>query len=88
MSQLKRQPSLRTMQMFTEKTQRRAKEVGERHAYCSVRWDCSAYEHSEKLRFEINWSLDNRVLDFEKWEDLTAYVETMLEKREHARQRT
>ena len=85
---LKKQPSLRTMQMFTEKTQQRVNALKEPYPFCSISWSCSAYSQtSVKIIFTVNWCLDNRILSYDKWSDLTGYIETMLEKREDARRR-
>ncbi len=81
----RRNPSLSIISKFADKTQARLVELGERHPYCSIRWEGTTYEHSIKREFEINWSADNRVLNFPVWDELTAYVEMMLEKRENAR---
>lgn len=84
----RRNPSLSVMEAFARKTQERLTKIGERHDYCSIRWESTAYPTNQKNKFEVNWGGDNRVLNFPVWNDLTAYVEMMLEKRENARPRT
>lgn len=81
-------PSLREMEAFAKKSQKRIKALKEPHDFCSIRWEFSAYTNNSKNEFELNWGLDNRVLTYRNWKDLTTYVEMMLEKRENARSRT